>query len=163
MPPPDPLPPDADVAVDRAVRRATPDDLEALRSVYRRASLSNEGDVPLLTARPELLDLDESGVHEGRTFAGVEAGRVVAFARLSHHDGAVELEALFTDPDHRRAGHATRLVDAVVDTARRAGASRVEVTANEHAMAFYEQAGFVQVGMATLQYGVAPRMHLSIR
>ena len=144
------------------VRQATLDDLEALRSVYRRASLSNEGDVPLLTAHPELLELDATGVQEGRTIAGVEDGIVVAFARLSHHDDAVELEALFTDPDHRRAGHAARLVDAVADTARDAGATRIEVTANEHAMAFYEQAGFVRIGMANLQYGAAPRMQLSI-
>jgi hypothetical protein len=37
------------------LRDAVPDDDAALRSIFRRASLSNEGDRPLLLANPEHL------------------------------------------------------------------------------------------------------------
>lgn len=145
-----------------SVRPAGIDDLDALRDVYRRASLSNEHDRPNLLAHPHLLDLDEHGVREGRTIAAVDQGAVVGFATYSHHPDHVELEALFVDPDHRRRGHAMRLVDVVVDTARRAGAARVEVTANEHASGFYDAAGFVQVGTVELLFGPVPRKHLAV-
>ena len=102
-----------------SVRLAVIDDLDALQDVYRRASLSNDGDRPNLLAHPELLDLDPTGLHDGRTIAAIDQGTVVGFATFSHHPEHVELEALFVDPIHRRRGHALRLVNAVVDTARR--------------------------------------------
>ena len=145
-----------------SVRLAVLEDLDALQDVYRRASLSNEHDRPNLLAHPELLNLDPAGVHEGRTIAAVDQGAVVGFATCSHHPEHVELEALFVDPDHRRRGHAMRLVDEVVDGARRAGAARVEVTANEHASAFYDTAGFVRVGVVELLFGPVPRRHLAV-
>ena len=145
-----------------SVRLAGIEDLPALQEVYRRASLSNEHDRPNLLAHPELLDLDPAGVREGRTNVAVDRGTVVGFATYSHHPEHVELEALFVDPDHRRRGHAMRLMDVVVDTARGAGVPRVEVTANEHASGFYDAAGFVQVGMVELLFGPVPRKHLAV-
>ena len=145
-----------------SVRLATLDDLDVLRTVFRVASLSNEDDRANLLAHPELLELDLAGVREGRTIAAIDNGVVVGFATYSHDCERVELEDLFVDPDHRRRGHARRLVEAVVETARGVGAVRVEVTANEHASAFYDAAGFVQVGMADTFFGPVPRKHLII-
>ena len=145
-----------------SVRLAVIEDLDALQHVYREASLANEHDRPNLLANPELLDLDPAGVREGRTFAAVDQGAVVGFATFSHHPEHIELEALFVHLDRRRRGHAMRLVAAVADTARRAGVARVEVTANDHASAFYDAAGFVQVGMVETRFGPAPRQHLEV-
>ena len=145
-----------------SARLAVVEDLDALQRVYRDTSLSNEHDRASLLAHPELLDLDPAGVHEGRTFAAIDEGTVVGFATYSQHPTHVELEALFVDPDHRRRGHAMRLMDMVVDTARLAGVARIEVTANEHASAFYDAAGFVQVGMVELRFGPVPRQHRAI-
>lgn len=145
-----------------SVRRAVIGDLDALQDVYRHASLSNEHDRPNLLAHPELLDLDSAGVHEDRTIAAIDQGAVVGFATFSHHPEHVELEALFVDPNHRRRGHALRLLDVVVDTARTAGVARVEVTANGHASAFYDAAGFLEVGTVDLLFGPAPRKHLAV-
>lgn len=144
------------------MRLATVDDMDALRDVYRRASLSNEGDRPLLEAHPELLELDEDGVREGRTIAATEHDAVVGFARVAHVADHLELEALFVGPEHRRSGHAARLVAAAADTARRSGVQRIEVNANDHARAFYEAMGFEEIGTARLQYGTAPRMVLLV-
>lgn len=145
-----------------SVRLAIIGDLDALQDVYRHASLSNERDRPNLLAHPELLELDPAGVNEGRTIAAIDQGTVVGFATFLRYPEHVELEALFVDPIHRRRGHAMRLVEAVVDTARRLGVARVEVTANDHASAFYDAAGFVQVGMVELLFGPVPRKHLAV-
>ena len=144
------------------MRLAVVEDLDVLQHVYRDASLSNEHDRPNLLAHPGLLDLDVTGVREGRTIAAIDQGMVVGFATFAHHPEHIELVALFVDPAHWRRGHAMRLMDAVVDTARRTGVSRVEVTANDHASPFYEAAGFVQVGMVQTLLGPAPRKHLAV-
>jgi len=144
------------------VRLATVDDFDVLQDIYRRASLSNEHDRPNLLAHPDLLEPDRAGPREGRTIAAVTDTRLVGFATVAHHADYVELEALFVDPDHRRHGHAMRLMDAVVDRARLAGAKRVEVTANDHAREFYDAAGFVQVGTAETLFGPVPRKHLAL-
>ena len=146
-----------------SVRLAVPEDLDALQAVYRDASLSNEHDRPNLLAHPDLLDLDPAGVHEGRTIVATDRGLVVGFATYAQHPTHLELEALFVDPDHRRRGHAMRLLDTVVDTARRMGVARVEVAANEHAAAFYDAAGFVQVGVEERLFGPVPRMHRAVQ
>jgi GNAT superfamily N-acetyltransferase len=148
--------------MDVGVRAAAPDDLDVLQHVYRRASLSNEGDRPFLDAHPEVLELDDHAVREGRAIAATQDGAVVGFATIAISADHVELDGLFVDPDHRRAGHAARLVAAVADTARRAGVARIEVSANDHARAFYDAAGFEQVGMADVQSGPVPRMHLAV-
>jgi GNAT superfamily N-acetyltransferase len=142
-----------------SVRLAVVDDLEALQDVYRRASLSNERDRPKLLGRPELLVLDPAGVPEGRTFAAVDGSSVVGSATFSLHPDHLELDGLFVHPDHRRRGHALRLLDAVVEVARGAGVARLEVTANDHAAAFYAAAGFVPVGVVETELGPAPRQH----
>ena len=148
--------------VDSGVRLATAGDLDVLRSIYRRASLSNEGDRPFLVANPHLLELDDRSWGEGRTIVATRDRDVVGFATITVAATHLELDALFVDPDHRRSGHASRLIEAVVDTARRSGARRIEVSANEHARAFYEGAGFEQVGMVDTLDQPVPRMHLSV-
>jgi len=60
----------------------------------------------------------------------------------------------------RRVGSA--LVDAVVVRAGRNGRSMITASANWHALAFEEQAGFVRVGMVELESGETPRMALSV-
>ena len=55
------------------IRAACASDLPALRDVFRRSSLSNEGDRDLLLARPEVLELADEGITEGRTQVAVGA------------------------------------------------------------------------------------------
>ena len=98
-------------------------------------------------------------MRERRTFAAVDSGSVVGSATFSLHTDHLEVDGLFVDPDHRRRGHATRLLDAVVEVARSAGLARLEVTANDHAGAFYDAAGFVPVGLVETELGPAPRQH----
>jgi len=94
------------VGTEPLIRSSTPGDLAAIRDVFRRASLQNEGDRDWIEAHPESFGIDEANVIEGRTRVAVVDGRVVGFATLVSN----ELEDLFTDPDWMRRGIAIALV-----------------------------------------------------
>jgi len=146
------------------LRTATAADLAAIRDVYRRASLSNDGDRETLLAHPDALEFTGDGIADGRTRVAVDAGRVVGFATLAPpHDDAVELDDLFVDPEWMRRGIGRRLVADLVLAARDAGAARIDVTANPDALAFYAAVGFVAVGEATTRFGPAPTMSFDLR
>ena len=133
------------------IRSSTPADLAEVRDVFRRASLSNEGDREWIEAHPESFGLDEANVIESRTRVAVVEGRLVGFATLVGN----ELEDLFVDPDWMRRGIAAALVRDVATTV-----SRIDLTANPHALGFYEAVGFVHDGVAETSGGPAYRMHL---
>jgi ribosomal protein S18 acetylase RimI-like enzyme len=142
------------------IRLGTSADLAAASSVYRRASLSNEGDRDTLLAHPEYLILGPEGLAEGRTHVAEQDGSVVGFATWAEAGGIIDLEDLFVDPDYRRRGLAAALVTRIAEVLRARGAERLEVTANPHAMGFYRAAGFVDCGLAETEFGTAPRMVL---
>jgi ribosomal protein S18 acetylase RimI-like enzyme len=145
------------------IRDADLADTGRLGEIFRTASLHNEGDRAALLANPEVLEFDDSCVREHRTRVADRDGLVVGFASITPNGDAVELEDLFVDPDSMRRGIGLALVRDVADTACANGAARIEVTANHHALAFYEAAGFVLDGVAETRFGPASRMHLDLR
>ena len=152
---------DNHLVTDIRVRLGLQGDLPVLRDLYRRASLSNAGDMAALLAHPEVLVMTDEGVREGRTRVATWArDQIVGFATTLHVGRALELEDLFVDPDWMRRGVGRRLVLDVLALAGREEAQRIEVTANPHAMAFYETAGFVRDGAVETQFGPGVRMHL---
>jgi len=62
-----------------------------------------------------------------RVFVATDGPRVVGFAALA----PTEIIALEVAPEHRRQGHASRLLAACVDTLRNAGAAEVRAWAFE--------------------------------
>ena len=146
------------------IRNATLTDMEELQGVFRRASLSNENDRGLLLDHPEWLVLSDKGVREGRMriAAGNDAA-VLGFATYQISGGVAELEDLFVDPPWMRHGVGRALV---VDTAARLSElyfDTLEVTANPHAMSFYEHLGFVGDRNVDTQFYPARRMRRSTR
>ena len=140
------------------IRQAVPADMDVLRSLFRRSSLSNEGDRATLQANPDVLELSDVAIAEGRTRVATADGRIVGFVSTRASGDVVELDDLFVEPDWMRRGIGNQLVFDVVETARRRGASRLEVTANPHALAFYEFAAFVFDRDVQTRFGPAPRM-----
>lgn len=138
-------------------------DLDAVREIFRAASLWNVGDRDTLLAHPEVLVLPDDGVVERRTLVAVDGdGVIVGFATLQVLDQrAWELEDLFVAPAHMRRGIATALAEDLVSRAGRT-VDRIEVTANPHAMAFYRSVGFVDDGVSETRFGPAPRMRLDV-
>ena len=147
----------------RVIRLGVLADLPAAREVFRSASLSNAGDRANLLAHPEHLILGPEALGEGRTQVAVEDGSVVGFGTWTDAGGVIELEDLFVDPGWRRRGIADALVKRIADVLRARGVERLEVTANPHAMDFYAAAGFTHCGIASTEFGSAPRMVLLIR
>ena len=143
------------------IRNALPADVGVLRDLFRRSSLSNEGDREVLLAHPETLEWAGDGISDGRTRVAVADDRVVGFATTIAGDDALELDDLFVDPDCLRQGVGRALVADAAATARRLGC-RLDVTANDHALAFYEQVGFVTDGFVDLEFGRGRRMHLAV-
>jgi GNAT superfamily N-acetyltransferase len=145
------------------IRDAAPADVPALRDVYRRASLSNEGDRANLLANPDALEWGGLGGDDRRTrVAATAGGRIAGFATSLPAGDALELDDLFVGPEFRRQGAARALVLDVVAHARNRRIGRVEVTANEHALAFYGKAGFVADHEVRTRFGPGIRMHLDV-
>ena len=146
-----------------AIRTATGADHVPISRVFARASLSNERDRANLLAHPELLEFDRSVLDNEGTRVAVVDGLVVGFATLRPVDADVaELDDLFVDPDWRRQGVARALLSDLAEAAQRRGHLRIEVAANDHAMAFYEAAGFIADGTVATMFGVATHMHRDV-
>ena len=142
-----------------SIRDATLADMEALQGVFQRASLSNGNDREALLANPQWLALSETGVREGRMRAAVnERHAVLGFATYLITDGVAELEDLFVDPPHMRRRIGEALVRDISDRVRALGFETLEVTANPHAMAFYEHMGFAAGRLVDTEFSPALRM-----
>jgi GNAT superfamily N-acetyltransferase len=147
-----------------SIRDATLADMECLGGVFRRASLSNEGDRQPLLENPQWLALPDAGVREGRTRAAVdERDTVLGFASYVIVDGVAELEDLFVDPPRMRRRIGEALVLDISERVRALGFGTLEVTANPHAMAFYEHMGFVAGSVVDTEFSPAPRMRRPTR
>ena len=144
------------------IRDAGPADLAALRDVYRRASLSNEGDRENLLANPDALEFPGLGGDDRRTRVATVDGRIAGFATSVPAGDVIELDDLFVDPGWMRRGAGRALVLDAMAIARGRGAGRLEVTANQHALVFYRRAGFVADHEVPTRFGPGIRMHLDV-
>jgi GNAT superfamily N-acetyltransferase len=152
-----------DRLVTVAIRTAVVADLDSVRGVFRRASLSNDGDREHLLAHPEVLVLSDDGIREERTRLAVEpGGRVVGFASWIVRGDTIEMEDLFVEPQWMRRGIGLALVLDMVDIADRRMFSRLEVTANPHGREFYERAGFIADHVVETDFYPAQRMHRNV-
>lgn len=147
---------------DFVIRDAVLGDMGALRGVFRRASLSNDGEREVLLAHPEVLEFQDQAVTEGRTRAAVAGGGIVGFASWLDAREAVEVEDMFVDPDWMRHGIGRALMTDLIAMARSRGIRRAEVTANQHALAFYETVGFAVTGEEQTRFGPALRLALEL-
>jgi GNAT superfamily N-acetyltransferase len=144
------------------IRGADVDDLEAVSELYRRSSLSNERDRDALLGHPEALVFPSASIREGNTRVAISHGRIIGFATTRAVGRVAELDDLFVDPDWMRRGVARALVHDALARVKAGGMSRIDVTANPHALAFYEAVGFVVDGVAETEFGVGTRMHLAV-
>lgn len=143
------------------LRAAAEADVPAIARIFRDASLSNAGDREALLAHPEVLEWPVRLLGDGRTTVAVVADAVVGFARVDagRADGSSELEDIFVDPAWTRQGVARTLIDRVAEDERTRGTQRIEVTANDHARAFYLACGFVDGERVRTELGEGRRMH----
>ena len=143
------------------VRPASPDDVPAMKVIFRRASWSNTGDRELLVEHPEYLEYEPRP--DGAVTVLAVAGRqLLGFASASCGPDEMELVDLFVDPDVMRRGIGRALVYSIAAEARARGLCRLEVEANTHALTFYERVGFVSHGEVAVERGIGVRMSLDL-
>jgi N-acetylglutamate synthase-like GNAT family acetyltransferase len=146
------------------VRDADAVDEPVLARIFRRASLSTAADRDALLAHPEALTLSDDLLARGRTRVATFAdGTVVGFAATRPTDhGVLELDDLFVDPDAMRRGVARQLILRIATEAAREDVARIDVTANVHALGFYNAVGFIAGARVNTEFGPAQRMHLDV-
>lgn len=145
------------------VRVADPRDEAALARIFREASLSNVGDRDALLAHPEALTLTVD-LASGRTRVATDAdGTVLGFATTRPTGpGVLELDDVFVDPPAMRRGVARHLILRIATEAEREDVARIDVTANTHAVDFYDAVGFVAGSRVDTEFGSGRRMHLDV-
>lgn len=124
----------------------TPADLEAVDEIERHSFKS---------PWPAQVFLEELSRDWARVDVARERGRVVGFVDYWLVHDEVHLLAIATHPDARRRGIGQRLLDHLLALARARAAALVTLEvrrSNVPAIALYERAGFVTVGVRPRYY-----------
>jgi len=152
-------------AWQREVRRVHADDWEAWRDLRLR-SLVESPDAFGSTYERELdftEDLWRSRLKSGPRVLVLVDGEPVALGGGFPSDDGLMVFGMWTDPGHRRRGHAEAVLDMVVAWARERDLPVVlhVNTANPGAWAAYERYGFVRTGqLEELRPGSAQQIEL---
>jgi GNAT superfamily N-acetyltransferase len=145
------------------VRDARLDERAALEALQRRSSDVWQEYREQLAAHPDAIEVSTQAIRQGRTrVARDRDGALVGFSVVEPvRDGAVELDGLFVEPGRMHRGVGRLLVEDVIVSARRRGATRIDVTAGP-AAAFYEKLGFERGEAVATRFGQAIRMSLAL-
>lgn len=130
------------------VRDAISDDAAAVREVASRAwrdtyrGLLSDGTIEAFIDRAYSLEHLRRRI-DGHTFLVVEdAGAIVAFADAAVDVDHLNLGAIYADPERRRRGAGTLLLDALRDRFPALAISADVLIGNRKGEAFYERRGF---------------------
>lgn len=137
---------------DVSARPAVLGDEEAITDIQLAAWRTILGDAVANISRDEVLNAWGSAIEsppsrEHRVFVATDGPHVVGFAALGP---AGEIIALEVAPEHRRAGHGSRLLAACVDTLRLQGGTTLRAWAldgDDARVAFLTQAGLGEGGV----------------
>ena len=136
------------------IRQATPDEWQLSRDIRLRA-LEDAPDAFCSSLESERAFDEEawrSRLERAHTVFAWEGPEVVGTATGKpdpHEDGGHEFVAMWIDPDHRRSGVATALIEELVRWARAEGAHSIALWVaedNDRARRLYEQCGFAATG-----------------
>ncbi|MGH2417886.1 MAG: GNAT family N-acetyltransferase [Candidatus Limnocylindria bacterium] len=147
------------------IRRARPDEADALTALATRAKASWGYDAGFLDRIREAMSLSAEDLAAHEVWALEDgSGRVIGFHRLLGGDPA-EIEDLWVEPDAMGSGHGRRLFEHAAAIARSGGASGLELDADPNAVGFYERMGMRRIGEtpSTVVPGRSlPRMRLAL-
>jgi GNAT superfamily N-acetyltransferase len=146
-----------------SLRPAQPSEAPLLSALALRAKASHGYSADFIAACRAELTYAPSQIDDRRTsFVVAECGGVlVGFYALEHTvEDAVELEALFVDPERSGRGIGRLLMDHARRSAAAAGAHTMLIQSDPNAEAFYRAAGAVSVG--TRESGSIPGRYLPL-
>jgi GNAT superfamily N-acetyltransferase len=150
--------------VSTRIRWARPAEARPLEDLQRRSSLVYEEYRASILAHPDAIESPIEDIRRRRVRVATSAGQLLGFSIvLPLSEDAVELDALFVEPEWMRQGIGHRLIADVVAIASKGGLGWIEVTANPRALGFYERTGFVAEGEVPTRFGPGLRMRLDLR
>jgi N-acetylglutamate synthase-like GNAT family acetyltransferase len=147
------------------IRRARPDDAQALTQLARRAKAHWGYDVAFMERAADELIIGSSAIaeHEVWVLEG-EDGSTLGFYRVIAGDPA-ELEDLWVEPAAIGSGYGRTMLEHAAAVARAGGASALELVADPNAVGFYERMGAVRIGVVPSPVVAGrelPRMRMSL-
>ncbi|MEC9267574.1 MAG: GNAT family N-acetyltransferase [Pseudomonadota bacterium] len=140
------------------LRTARLEDRDALIELQRRASLANPEDREAILAHPDAIDIPPGQFEAGNVLVAELDGAAVGFAALFiRPDRQAELDGLFVEPTHWKAGIGRTLVRAAEERAREHGADSLHVIGHPNANGFYSHVGFAALGEIPTRFGPGRR------
>lgn len=144
------------------VRAATPGEASTLSAIAQEAKALWGYDPAWLEAwRPELT-LTETDVTRMLVRVAESGGEIAGFAAVDCQGGVWEIAHLWVRPRFGRQGAGRRLLEAVVEAAREAGARMLRIEADPHAERFYLDLGAVRIGTRPASMPGAPARTLPV-
>jgi GNAT superfamily N-acetyltransferase len=147
------------------IRRARPDEADALRALAHRAKAHWPYSAGFLERVRPLLQLDAADVRAAEVWVLEAAGDVAGWHRVTLHADRAELEDLWLEPRWIGTGRGRTLFEHAVAVARRRGATRLEWDADPFAEGFYRAMGGIEIGRtpSVAEAGrTLPRMRLEL-
>ena len=131
------------------VRRALPEDAEAIRQVHidsiRQICGPNYTERQIdAWSRPRPLSHYTEAVREHIVFVAEDRDAIVGFAHLDCDNR--EIKAVYVAPSKTRLGVGTRLLAALEDSARELGLTQLSLASSITAVPFYDAMGFESLG-----------------
>jgi len=133
---------------DGRIRPAEPAEAAALSDLALSAKAVWGYDAAFMAACRAELTVRPDGIRRDPTCLIEADGRVLGFYQLRIDGAQADVFMIFVAPDALRAGLGRRLWAHLEDTARAAGAVRLEVDSDPHAEGFYRAMGMRRVGEA---------------
>ena len=133
------------------VRAARIEEAGALSELCRRSKAVWGYDGAFLGLAREALRVDPARIAAGDVWVAIAADGGIAGVVVigpGEQPDALDLDKLFIEPRHIRAGFGRVLFLHAIDEARRRGAKRLTILADPNAAAFYERHGARLVGEA---------------
>ena len=130
------------------IRRALPEEARAITALTLRSKAHwGYDDAFMAIAEADLAFRAENFLPEFHVYILEQDGRPLGFCGLIPRDaGEIELHDLFVDPPFIGKGCGKLLWDHAICVARNLGFSRMTLTADPHAVPFYERQGAVHIG-----------------
>ncbi len=148
------------------IRLAVADDLDVLSALAFRAKAHWGYSAAFMNACRDELTLRPEDLATKFVYVGVFDEKPIGYYTLEGIDAsAMELDALFVDPQHIGHGYGRVLLQHALTTAAATGAQRLVIQSDPNAVGFYEAMGGVVVGKRasdSIPGRVLPILHLAL-
>lgn len=132
--------------LDVVIRRARPDEAEALTRLFWRSKAHWGYDEAFMASVRENLRVTEEAIREQHVYVLEAAHQIVGFYMLLVLPDRLHLEDLFIEPDQIGKGYGRRLFNHAVAVGRRLGYGSFTLESDPNAEVFYLKLGAIRVG-----------------